>query len=94
MDSPAVLAIEELLLFLRQNDRDLIVSGADRETRRVFRNSGVLEELGEANFSPEIAANPTLSIRNAIKRAQELLGCKDTEIRIFVDASRKAREEG
>lgn len=93
LDSTAVLAIEELLRFLRQNDRELIVSGADREIRRVFRNSGVLEELGEKNFFPEVTTNPTLSTRNALKRAQELLGRKDAEIRIFVDAARKAREE-
>jgi len=93
LDSTAVLAIEELLRFLRQNDRELIVSGADREIRRVFRNSGVLEELGEKNFFPEVITNPTLSTRNALKRAQELLGRKDAQIRIFVDAARKAREE-
>lgn len=94
LDSTAVLAIEELMRFLRQNDRDLIVSGADREIRRVFRNSGVLEELGPENFFPEVAANPTLSTRNALKRAQEILGRKDAQIRIFVDAAKKVREEG
>ena len=92
-DSTAVLAIEEQLRFLRQNDRDLIVSGADREIRHVFRNSGVLEELGESNFFPEVITNPTLSTRNAIKRAQDLLARKDGEIRTFVDAARKARDE-
>lgn len=91
LDSTAVLAIEELLQFLRQHGRDLIVSGADREIRRVFRNSGVLEKLGAENFFPEVPANPTLSTRNALKRAQQLLGRRDAEIRIFVDAAKKPR---
>jgi SulP family sulfate permease len=93
LDSTAVLAIEELLHFLRQNDRDLIVSGADREIRRVFRNSGVLEDLGSENFFAEVASNPTLSTRNALKRAQEILGRKDAKIRIFVDAAKKAKKD-
>jgi SulP family sulfate permease len=92
LDATCVLAIEELLDFLRANRRDLIVSGADRRILRVFRNSGLLKKLGEENFHMEVPGNPTASTRNALKRAQQILGGEKAEIRIFVDAAKKAKE--
>ncbi len=94
LDATSVLAIEELLDFLRQDGRDLVVSGADAKVRRAFLNSGLLARLGPRNFFSEEVANPTVSTRRALKRASEILGRRDAEIRIFVDAGRKARDQG
>jgi len=89
LDATCVLAIEELLDFLRAGDRHLLVSGADKEILRVFRNSALLTKLGPENFFPEVAGNPTVSTRNALKRAKQLLGSSELEVRIFVDSSRE-----
>ena len=59
----------------------------------MFRNSGLLFELGRENFFPEVPGNPTISTRNALKRAKELLGGRSADIRIFVDATREAKKE-
>lgn len=91
LDASCVLAIEDLLKFLRANQRHLLVSGAHPEVFRVFRNSGLLDLLGRENFFPAVPGNPTLSTRHALKRAQQLLGQKSAAIRLFVDATKQAR---
>ena len=93
LDATCVLAIEELLDFLRSGGRHLLVSGADTEILRVFRNSGLLQKLGLENFFPEVAGNPTVSTRNALKRAQQLLGPHKPELRIFVDQIRDSHTQ-
>lgn len=89
LDATCALAIEELLNVLRADGRHLLVSGARREVYRVFRNSGLLDKLGRDNFFMEKPSNPTVSTRNALRRAQEILGQREADIRIFVDQSKK-----
>ena len=91
LDATAAIAIEELHDFLKKSNRQLLVSGAGREITRVLRNSGFIDRLGEENFFREIPTNPTLSTRDALKRAVEFLGRRDAEIRIFVDQSKKKK---
>jgi len=93
LDATCAIAIEELLQLLHANDCHLIVSGATREIFRVFRNSGLLDKLGRENFFMHIPSNPAYSTRNALKRAQELLGEQEAEIRIFVDKQRQDQKE-
>ena len=92
LDATCAMAIRELLEFARTNDRHVIVSGAHRQIYRVFRNSGLLELLGKQNFFMDVPSNPTLSTRNALKRAQQLLGQQKANIRIYVDPAKQARE--
>lgn len=92
LDATAAAGIEELQSFLHAGGRHLLISGADREVTRVLRKSGLLERLGEENFFREIPANPTLSTRHALKRAQALLG-QQGEVRIFVDQSKQKADE-
>lgn len=88
LDATAAAAIEELHSFLRKSGRHLLISGANREVARVLRNSGFIERLGADNFFKEFPANPNLSTRDALKRATQLLGRRDADIRIFVDQAR------
>ena len=90
LDGTAALAIRDLMRFARSRDRDLIVSGAHEEVERVFRNSGLLDELGEANFYRWQAESPNLSTRDALKRAQQILGAESADITIY--ASEKKEE--
>jgi len=95
LDATSVMALEDLIAFMRRKDRHLIVSGASRDVYRVLKKSGVLVTLqegcdrkqGESNVFLAHPRNPNLSTRGALKRAQQLLGNEKAEIRIFYDPS-------
>ncbi len=97
LDATAVSALEQLLHFARHQDRHILISGATIEVYRVLRNSGVLQVLqegceeGQSNLFRYHADNPNLSTRNALKRAQEILGTDEAEIKIFVDQNKQTR---
>jgi len=97
LDGTSVMALEDLILFMREKGLHLIVSGAPREVYKVLKKSGVLETLqegcdrknGETNLFIGNPANPNISTRDALLRAQELLGTKEADIRIFFDPSKE-----
>ena len=93
LDATSVMALEDLIRFMRGNGLHLIVYGATREVYRVLRNSGVLLTLqdgcdrakGESNLFLSHPRNPNLSTRAALLRAQDLIGTDKARIRIFHD---------
>jgi sulfate permease, SulP family len=93
LDATSVMAMQELVHFVRSQKRHLILSGCPRSIYRVLKNSGLLAILqadcdpatGESNVFTEIPGNPNLSTRAALKRAQQLLGTDKAEVVIFVD---------
>ena len=95
LDATSVMALEDLILFMREKGLHLIVSGATREVYRVLKKSGILITLqdgcdrraGESNIFLTNPRNPNLSTRAALKRAQQLLGTDKADIRIFYDPS-------
>ena len=97
LDATSVMALEDLILFMRKKGLHLIVSGATREVYRVLKKSGVLvtlqegcdRRLGESHLFLTNPRNPNLSTRAALKRAQQLLGTDKAEIRIFFDPGHK-----
>jgi hypothetical protein len=97
LDATSVLALEDLIKFMRANDRHVLISGATRDVYRVLKNSGVLVTIqqgadrknGESNLFLNRPSNPNLSTRDALKRAQQLLGGEKAEVRIFYDPTKK-----
>jgi sulfate permease, SulP family len=89
LDATSVMALEELLHLMRAKGRNLIVSGAMKDVYRVLKDSGMVDIIGRDNIFPGSAANPNLSTRNALKRAQAVMGKTDAEVRIYYDPSRK-----
>jgi SulP family sulfate permease len=95
LDATSVMALEELILFMRGRRLHLIISGASREVYRVLKKSGILVTLqegcdrsaGESNLFMGNPRNPNLSTRAALKRAQQFLGSEKAHIRIFYDPS-------
>ena len=91
LDATSVMALEELIRFMREKGLHLIISGASREVYRVLKFSGVLSTLqegcnrkaGESNLFLANPRNPNLSTRGALKRAQQVLGTDKADIRIF-----------
>jgi len=97
LDATSVLELEDLIRFMRSRGLHLLISGAPREVYRVLKNSGVLQTLqegcdrkqGETNLFLGNARNPNLSTRDALRRAQELLGTDKADIRIFYDPNQQ-----
>ncbi|MDP0492454.1 MAG: SulP family inorganic anion transporter [Verrucomicrobiota bacterium JB023] len=96
LDATSVLALSDLIKFMRENDRHIIVSGTPRPVYRVLKNSGVLEVLQEgtskqdktSNLFMYAPSNPNLSTRHALLRAQQLLGTREAEISIYHDPNK------
>lgn len=91
LDATCALAIEELTRVLREDKRDLIISGVTKDLYRVLKDSGLVDVVGKDNIFIASPANPNLSTRNALKRAQEILGIKDAEVRIYYDPSKQPK---
>lgn len=89
LDATSVMALEELIRQLRATGRDLLVSGAMRDVYRVLKDSGMIEVIGRENFFMGSAANPNLATRNALKRAQQILGGREADIHIYFDPRQK-----
>ena len=97
LDATSVLALADLIKFMRERDRHVLISGTPRPVYRVLKNSGVLEllqegtnkEEGTSNLFMFGSSNPNISTRNALLRAQQLLGTKEAEISIFHDANKE-----
>ena len=100
LDATSVLALEDLIKFMRSKELHLIVSGATKEVYRVLKKSGVLLTLqegcnrraGESNLFLTSPRNPNISTRNALKRAQQLLGDGKAQVRIFYDPTKHSPE--
>lgn len=85
LDATSVVALEELVSFLNARDRNVIISGATKEVYRVLKNAGSVRLIGRENIFLNNPRNPNLSTRNALKRAQEILGTTKADVRIFYD---------
>ena len=89
LDATSVCALEELIKFIREKGRHIIISGASREVYRILRKSGVLALLqegcakGESNIYLVEPKNPNMSTRRALMRAQQLLGGSKADISIY-----------
>lgn len=92
VDATSVVALHQLLDFLRKSDRHLLISGINDEIERVFINSGFMDRIGGENvFHTE--ENPTMSTKRALLRASHLLQSSSPDIRIFYDRRKSKGEE-
>jgi SulP family sulfate permease len=93
MDATSVMAMEDLVKALRADGRDLIISGVMKDIYRVLRDAGMVEVIGKDNLFPSRPSNPNVATRNALKRAQQILGTTEAEVKIFFDPGKKKTEE-
>ncbi|MBK1854124.1 SulP family inorganic anion transporter [Verrucomicrobiaceae bacterium 5K15] len=97
LDATSVLALDELIKDTRKKGVHVLVSGATREVYEVLKKSGVLQTLqqgcireeGETNLFMYFRGNPNISTRDALIRAQQLIGTKDADIKIFFDPNKE-----
>lgn len=89
MDATSVMAMEDLVRALRADGRDLLISGVMKDIYRVLRDAGMVEVIGKDNLFPSSPSNPNVATRNALKRAQQILGTTEAEVKIFFDPGKK-----
>ncbi len=83
LDATAASTMMELTRFARSKGSDLIVSGVHPELEKVMRDSGLMKLIGEENFFRYSPENPTISTRDALKRAREITGVESADITIY-----------
>lgn len=97
LDATSVIALEELVGFMRKKGLHLLISGATKDVYKVLKRSGILELLqegadrtqGESNIFLTMPSNPNISTRDALRRAQHLLGTREADVRIFYDPTQQ-----
>lgn len=73
LDASSVMALEELIRYMRGRGRYLLVSEARKDVIRIFKKSGLMEVIGRENIFPDVATNHTLSTAHALRRAKSIL---------------------
>lgn len=89
LDATSILSLEELLQYMKENDRTLLTSELRDRTIRVFRASGLSTLIGEDNMFADDPANPTLSTSKAIRRSMQILDGQQADVKIFLGGSKK-----
>jgi SulP family sulfate permease len=93
LDATSVLALEELIRYMQENDRTLLISEVRKDAVRIFKNSGLIDVIGRENIFPDNPSNPTLATAKALRRAMQLLGGQEADVRIFLGKSKKPGKE-
>lgn len=86
LDATSVMALEELVLHMKEKNRVLLVSEARRDLIQIFKRSGLMEVIGKDHIFTDNFQNPTLSTARALRKAQELIGASATRITIYAGA--------
>ena len=94
LDATGVMALEELLLYMDEKGRYLILSEVKADMIRVLKNSGIYEQIEERNIFTDEPSNPTMSTAKALKRAKEHLGDTLPDVSIYVDRKRDQAKQG
>ena len=94
MDATAVMALEELLRYMSEKNRYLILSEAKADLIQVLKNSGLYDYIEARNIFTDEPSNPTLSTAKALKRAKQQLGDTEANVSIYVDPVLDKQKKG
>jgi len=89
LDATSVMAMEELLDYLKEKNCHVLLCEVRRDVLRILKNSGVLSRMNRKNIFPHTISNPTLSTAKAIKRAKLLTTGEETRVTIYADQINK-----
>ncbi len=90
LDATSVMTLQDLIRYMRDMNRLLLVSEARKDVIRIFKKSGLLETIGRENIFPDVSQNPTLSTARALKRATQIIGDRRAKVSVYYD---KKKEE-
>jgi sulfate permease, SulP family len=89
LDATSIMALEELVGYMRENGRTLLVSEAREETLRIFERSGLADVVGRENIFPDDLSNSTMPTARALRRAKELLNTRNARISIMLGVQKR-----
>ncbi len=87
LDATTVMALDQLLDYLKSQGRHLLISGAHGDVALVLKRSGLAQRIGLENIFPA-EENPTLATKKALQRAQGLLPDQKPEVRVFYSTTK------
>ena len=85
MDATSVMALEELLDYLKEKNCHVLLCEVRRDVLRILKNAGVLSRMNRKNIFPHTQSNPTLSTAKAIRRAKFLTTGERAKVTIFAE---------
>ncbi|MBK1876180.1 SulP family inorganic anion transporter [Pelagicoccus mobilis] len=88
LDATSCMALEELIKYMNERDRILLVSEVRPDTMRIFENSGLNKVINPINLFADEESNPTLSTAKALKRARQILGGQTPKVSIYAKDKR------
>ena len=88
LDATSVLALEELLDYLKEKNCHVLLCEVRRDAFRILRDSGVMARINRKNVFPHTVSNPTLSTAKAIKRAKELVAGMNAKVTIYSEQNK------
>ena len=94
MDASGVMALEELVRYMNEKGRYLILSEVKADIVKILKNAQLYDYIEERNIFRDQPANPTLSTAQALRRAKEQLGHTDASVSIYVDPIRDKEKQG
>lgn len=93
LDATSVLALEELLDYLKEKNCHILLCEVRKDILRIFRDSGLLSRLNRRNVFIDSPSNPTLSIAKAIRRAKDLVKGENAQVTIYAEELKQAEAE-
>jgi SulP family sulfate permease len=85
LDATSVMALEELLDYLKEKNCHVLLCEVRRDVLRILKNAGVLSRMNRKNIFPHTMSNPTLSTAKAIKRAKHLTSGEGAKVTIYAE---------
>lgn len=83
LDATSCMALEELIKYMNERNRILLVSEVRPDTMRIFKRSGLVDVINSINLFKDEESNPTLSTAKALKRAKDIIGDRETKVSIY-----------
>jgi len=90
LDATSVLALEELLDYLKEKNCHVLLCEIRKDVLRIFRNSGLLPRLNRKNLFIDSPSNPTLSVAKAIRRAKDLVKGERAKVTIYAEQMKQS----
>lgn len=93
MDATGVMALEELMHYMNELGRYLILSEVKVDMARVLKNSGLYDYIEDRNIFRDDPSNPTMSTALALRRAKEHIGDHEANVSIYVDEAKDRQKQ-
>lgn len=88
LDATSCMALEELIKYMNERDRTLLISEVRPDTKKILRNSGLIDVINSINLFEDDESNPTISTAKALKRAKGIIGDRQAKVSIYAKDKR------